>query len=298
MKTTKEKRAKWREDAACEVRGAALLESFVEWAKPALVGLLDDLDESEREREKLAGALKSLGILRLDHTGRRRTTAEMWGDLCSAVDAERAQQTPEAWTVDPGPDLLDITPASLRSERFSVEVHPRGGYEGQQSQMARRLAVALNNDRSLRLELAGQRAESRALRAQQHLDAGRVRVPSEPLAFPLWPAAPASSVGFTTKQVAEIRERVRAAGGRLPMVIDGKEVGVLEVPPSPLLESRAKYAVGEVASSDGDPVVCTHVGEPSANLQATGLVDALPEYQLATVEREAPARVLAVLTRR
>ena len=57
-----------------------------------------------------------------------------------------------------------------------------------------------------------------------------------------------------------------------------------------------------IAADQATPYINTIPGftsmRPSANLQAPNLVDALPEYQLAPVERAAPARVLAVLTRR
>ena len=67
-------------------------------------------------------------------------------------------------------------------------MHPRAGHNGGQSEMARRLAAALTSDRALRLELAAQQSESRALRAQQHVAAGRVRVPLDIPAFPEWDA--------------------------------------------------------------------------------------------------------------
>ena len=158
-----------------------------------------------------------------------------------------------------------------------------------------------------RRELEKTRKEIRAMQVQQHIDAGRVRVPITKAptysdlvrGFTSFPG-----IGMGAEEAAQIRDRVVAAGGTLPVVIDGKVVGSVSASPAEpgrisWSVSRGNYRAGEAGTNDGVPVVCTHVGAaPSANLQAPDLVDALPEYQLAPVEREAPARVLAVLTRR
>lgn len=125
---------------------------------------------------------------------------------------------------------------------------------------AHTVGALLAERRQLRLELAGQQAEARALRMAPTFAAGRVMMPARPFKapeFPDWdaeiergrirdalatemprmwaniavalpPDGPAP-IGFTIEETIALRERCIAAGGRLVLIVDGEEIGELVV---------------------------------------------------------------------
>lgn len=157
----------------------------------AVPRLLDALDEMERERNRLSSRVFELEHFKGD--AERRTKEDIARRLLGAVGRVAGME------IDPEADAVEWTVNKL---------------------------AGLNEElRRLRLELAAQQEESRELRAQQHLDAGSVRVP----------------------------------------------------PPSTFDERDA-----EIERADRSAV----------------LLDVLPQHQIPTHDRDAPARVLASLTRK
>lgn len=153
--------------------------------------LFDAIDEMARERNRFHSRVVELEHFKGD--AERRTKEDISRRLLGAVGRVAGME------IAPGADAVEWTVNKLAG--LDEELH------------------------RLRLELAAQQAEGRALRAQQ-IAAGRVRPPIDIPAFPEW---------------------------------------------------DAEIARGNYAAS---------------------LVDALPEHQIPTPERDAPARVFATLTRK
>mgnify|MGYP000228602515 CR=1 FL=1 len=140
---TKKQRAALRELAEDECRGAALLESFVEQAKPGLLALLDALDEMERERNRLHSRVFELEHFKGD--AERRTKEDIARRLLGAVGRVAGME------IAPGADAVEWT--------------------------VNKLAGLDEELRRLRLELAGQQAEGQAGGAQEVASGMHGRVP-------------------------------------------------------------------------------------------------------------------------
>ncbi len=153
--------------------------------------LLDDLDEMQRERDEWKRSAETVATER-DHAIRRLQDASDIGKRHAMAEANESASLRVASVIR---ELRDeIAEKDTAGEKLAQTIACSASASDQCALPAgercnhHTIAALVKERRTLRLELTAQQAESRALRAQQHVAAGRVRVPLDIPAFPEWDA--------------------------------------------------------------------------------------------------------------
>jgi len=252
----------------------------VEWVTVDVVALLDDLDEAERQIPVPMGHV--CVVCTLPIVGQMRGMGDGSGQrfACEACywrsEAKRLAQERDA----------------IARARDCSALDSQGGYEFGPEDGSCALPAGNTCDRHLLMAASAEAQRLQRLRVQQTwpgVSPGRKKMH---LMLDEAEAREEDARRELEKAREELRARDCGAEPHDPCALPSGNICDAHT----IAELHRELAVAQEKRPDTDgPFVNTW---PSANLQAAGLVDALPEYQLAPVEREAPARVLAVLTRR